>query len=216
MSSIERRRFFLDTEFIEDGRTIDLLSIALVSDTGQELYLQNQQAPFYRANRFVADHVIPRLLPCPDNLNPGALSSFPHTALVSSMHQTHKDCAWHPLANIRSLVQTFVALESGELKPEFVTWYGDYDWVALCQLFGSMSDLPDGWPMYAVDLKQWVDTVGNPRLPSKPKNEHNALADARWNRQIYEWLEIDRMQALLQELPRNRAGLPQIEEVRFD
>ena len=34
-------RYFLDTEFIEDGKTIDLLSIGIVAEDGRELYLQN-------------------------------------------------------------------------------------------------------------------------------------------------------------------------------
>lgn len=32
-------RFFYDCEFIEDGRTIDLLSLGMVTETGEELYV---------------------------------------------------------------------------------------------------------------------------------------------------------------------------------
>ena len=31
-------------------------------------------------------------------------------------------------------------------KPEIWGWYAAYDWVALCQIFGTMMDLPEGWP----------------------------------------------------------------------
>ena len=37
-------KFFLDTEFIEDGRTIDLLSIAIVCEDGREYYAEPAEA----------------------------------------------------------------------------------------------------------------------------------------------------------------------------
>ena len=43
--------------------------------------------------------------------------------------------------------------------------------------------------MYTRDLKQWCDSLGNPRLPEQGKGEHNALADARWNRDAYLFLQ---------------------------
>jgi len=33
----------------------------------------------------------------------------------------------------------------------------DYDWVLFCSLFGRMIDLPKGFPMYCIDLKQTLD-----------------------------------------------------------
>lgn len=41
--------------------------------------------------------------------------------------------------------------------PVFYTFYGSYDWVAFCSLFGKMIDLPNGFPMYTKDLKQIMD-----------------------------------------------------------
>jgi hypothetical protein len=96
--------------------------------------------------------------------------------------------------------------------PEFYGYYADYDWVAFCWLFGKMMDLPKGFPMYCIDLKQELDKkVLNHKqewlankvnidfdmlthiqtLPNYPKqtNEHNALADARWNKKLYEFLQ---------------------------
>lgn len=73
-----------------------------------------------------------------------------------------------------------------EGAPEFWGYYADYDWVVFCQIFGSMVDLPRGWPMYCRDIKQLCDSVGNPRLPKQETAEHNALTDARWN--VLAWL----------------------------
>jgi|694.fasta_scaffold134139_2 hypothetical protein len=94
--------------------------------------------------------------------------------------------------------------------PKFYAYYADYDWVAFCWLFGKMMDLPKGFPMYCKDLKQMLDEKSmsyfesvnpgmqyfNERLESmknhpnypKQENEHDALADARWNKKLYEFL----------------------------
>ena len=73
-------------------------------------------------------------------------------------------------------------------NPEFWSYYGDYDWVVLCQLYGRMINLPDTWPMFCFDLKQRVMEVGNPKLPELPnKIEHHALWDAREIKFRYEW-----------------------------
>lgn len=92
--------------------------------------------------------------------------------------------------------------------PEFYAYFADYDWVVFCSLFGRMIDLPAGFPFYCRDLKQTLDEKvmalegfahGAPlenRLnrvkmdPDYPKqeDEHNALADARWNRRLHEFL----------------------------
>ena len=76
----------------------------------------------------------------------------------------------------------------GDDKPVFWGYYADYDWVVFAQLFGTMMDLPKGWPMYCRDLKQWCDELGNPDLPKQRSTEHNALADAKWNAEVYDFL----------------------------
>lgn len=89
----------------------------------------------------------------------------------------------HNTAGIAHMVKKW----AGE-NPEFWGYYADYDWVVLCQLYGTMMDLPKGWPMYCRDIKQLCDSLGNPKLPEQGKGEHHALADARWNRAVYEFL----------------------------
>jgi hypothetical protein len=42
-------KYFLDTEFIEDGKTIDLISIALVAEDGREIYLCNSDCDLNKA-----------------------------------------------------------------------------------------------------------------------------------------------------------------------
>lgn len=101
-------------------------------------------------------------------------------------------------------------------RPEFYAYYADYDWVLFCSLFGRMLDLPKGFPMYCYDLKQMLDEkLSNVRncdfftkfhiqeeMTLKEKlteikkhtqypqqeNEHNALADAKWNQELHQFI----------------------------
>lgn len=184
-------KFWLDTEFMEDGRTIDLLSIGIVAEDGHEFYRQNANADLNKANPWVKENVIPRLLSCPKGLIQVA-----HRGAKCG----HPECPWRPNYLISRELYEFVngvSWTSGSPlrpnDPEFWGYYADYDWVAVCQLFGRMVDLPSGWPMYCRDIKQYADYVGKFDLPPEDKNEHNALADARWNKRAYEYIvEVDK------------------------
>ena len=156
-------RYFIDAEFMEDGRSIDLLSFAIVAEDGRSLYLENAEADHSKANEFVRAHVLPRLMA--PNVPAGQVAM--------------------PRETIAAHVLQFV----GEDKPEFWGYYAAYDWVALCQLFGPMVALPKGWPMYCRDVKQLCDQLGNPELPTRPEDAHNALADAKWTADALAYLE---------------------------
>jgi len=150
-------RFWFDTEFIEDGKTIDLMSIGVVSEDGRQYYSEVIECDLSRASPWVRDNVVR-----------------------------------HLRGGVDRLVRADIALDlinfMGE-KPEIWAYYADYDWVALCQLFGTMMDLPKGWPMYCRDVKQLCDSLGNPTLPAHTSQEHNALADAIWTREAWEFLQ---------------------------
>lgn len=42
-------KYFFDTEFIEDGKTIELLSIGIVSEDGREFYAESLDADHSKA-----------------------------------------------------------------------------------------------------------------------------------------------------------------------
>lgn len=151
-------RFWFDTEFIEDGKTIDLISIGIAAEDGREFYAQNGNCDLNRASAWVKDNVFPHLKMGPRE--------------------------WMPRWAIAESITEFVGS-----KPEFWAYYADYDWVVLCQLYGTMMNLPKGWPMYCRDLKQLLDDRGNPRQ-EKQQDEHNALADAKWCMAV--WKELQR------------------------
>lgn len=144
-------KIFFDTEFIEDGKTIELISIGMVREDGETYYAENIQCDLSRACAWVKENVIPHL----------------EFTSAKTLSQIAKDI-----------------IEFVGPNPEFWAYYADYDWVTLCQLYGRMIDLPEGWPMFCMDLKQLV-VSNNKVLPKQTSIEHNALNDALWLREAY-------------------------------
>ena len=154
-------RYFIDTEFIEDGHTIDLISIGIVAEDGRELYVESADFDRGKANLWVREHVFPQL--------------------------KGGEFRWSRSSIKVTLLDFFDIEEYG--KPELWGYYSAYDHVAFAQLFGTMMDLPPGYPMYTRDIKQWCDQLGNPPLSEQEKGEHHALLDARWNKIAWEFLK---------------------------
>ena len=178
-------KYFLDTEFIEDGRTIELLSIGIVAEDGREFYQCNRDASLDNASDWIVWNVYPHL---------GVRKRHGSSTWIwrESKRQRDSDLRWEPGADvvphseIRNRLRSFVGEDA---KPEFWSYYADYDWVAFCQLFGRMIDLPKGWPMYCRDVKQLCDDLGNPDLPKQTTPEHHALNDAIWTKEAYDYLQ---------------------------
>ena len=150
-------RYFLDTEFMEDGKTIELLSLGIVCADGREFYAVNSEADHSHANDWVKANVLPHLGTGP----------------------------YMTRAGIRDELLRFFP---GHGNPEVWGYYSDYDWVLFCQLFGRMVDLPNFFPQFCMDLKQLSVELGSPRHPKQVGTEHNALNDARWNRDLFNYL----------------------------
>jgi hypothetical protein len=56
-------RYFYDTEFIEDGRTIELISIGVAAEDGREYYAVSTEFDPERAGSWVRANVLPKLPP---------------------------------------------------------------------------------------------------------------------------------------------------------
>jgi hypothetical protein len=151
-----KTRWFLDTEFNEDGRTIELISIALVSEDGREYYAVSAEFDPDACNDWVKANVLPHL-----------------PAFRMSR------------AQIAEQVSALLLWDGS--KPEIWAYFADYDWVALCQLFGPMVALPEGFPMFCMDLKQLMASEGISRddLPAQSGAAHDAREDARWVRDAH-------------------------------
>ena len=147
-------RFFYDCEFIEDGRTIDLVSIGMVDEAGREFYAVSTEFDGSRAIGWVRRNVL-------DKLPPPA------------------DPVWRSLEQIRTYLLAFLLQPSEPI--ELWAWMAAYDHVALCQLWGDMRALPRAIPRFTHELRQRWEDAGCPELPPSPPDRHDALADARHN-----------------------------------
>ena len=190
--------FYLDTEFIEDGKTIDLVSIGIVAEDGRELYLENSECDYSRASTWVMDNV---LVPIGLNVisrdehgvtwefnakNPR--SRFSRFDISHKVFQfvSHEESEWRKGYNL--------GFEVSDTRPTIEVWgeWCSYDWVALCQLFGTMMDLPYGWPMRCRDVVQYcedhlgLDTANWP-ASTETEGNHNALEGARTVKSRWEW-----------------------------
>lgn len=135
----------------------------------------------------------------------GTAYSSMDKATASIMHFTTLDAEVQKTIEDKDLKFVFNEV------PEFYAYYADYDWVVFCWLFGKMIDLPKGFPMYCKDLKQILDNKvedinsfiiddsplvtiksmkeNNPNFPKQDSSKsHNAIEDARWNKQLFEFL----------------------------
>lgn len=168
-------KIFYDTEFLEDGKTIGLISIGMVAEDGRELYRIVDDENLITVaieHEWLSEHVIPHL-----PIRRGG------NAFDWDWDDEHSD--WPDVRRRHGVAADVRAFIQETPDAELWAWYGAYDHVALAQLFGRMIDLPDGVPMWTNDLKQLVHTLGNPKLPKQEGGLHNALADARWVRDMY-------------------------------
>jgi hypothetical protein len=218
-------KYFLDTEFIEGfhrpflGKRrhyIDLISIGVVREDGAEYYAISTEFNPKDANDWVKKNVIAQL---PDK----------YVDIMDSPNRRMQAMAWKPNKVILQELCYFFGytpVDTGfgidwlsvDKDVQVYGYYADYDWVLFCSLFGRMMDLPDGFPMHCIDLKQILDEkvskldnsdfftefhkkeplsfkekldlvkTKNIKYP-KQENEHNALADAKWNYELYKFIQ---------------------------
>ncbi len=152
-------KYWFDTEFIDDTHTIDLISIGIVNESDDTYYAVSSEFSLKKAK---ADAW----------LNKNVLSHLPEENI------------WKPRQQIRGEILEFIGH-----NPEFWVYNGAYDWVIFCQLFGHIRDLPKTYPWYANDIKQLAHFLPSSTLPEQLEQlKHNALEDAKWNKQAWQFL----------------------------
>lgn len=176
-------RYFMDFEFLEDGRTIEMISVGIVAEDGRELYAVNGEMPWERIVKhdWLMENVVPSL-----PLNPAWE--------VPMIQWDHPDVKSR--AVIAQEVREFL-LHDG--APELWAWCGAFDHVCLAQLYGRMIDLPELFPHHTGELRQRWDDLGCPELPEQEAGLHNALADARHNKVAWDAMmrvSVDTLQEL--------------------
>jgi hypothetical protein len=150
--------YFIDTEYIDLDREIDLISLGIVAADGREFYAVSTEFDPAPANEFVRTVVFPQLEP-------------------------RESGVWMSRARMKDELVAFV----GDDVPRFWSWAAaPWDWMAMAQLFPVAERVPDNWLYTAYDLCWLAESAGlsidplDPRLPAPPVDVHHALADARW------------------------------------
>ena len=156
-------RYFYDTEFIEDGTVIDLVSIGVVAEDGREFYAVSTEFDERQAGDWVRRNVLPLLPPRSDKAWMSRAEI--RRRLFDFLVPNHREGDWLPAAK----------------RPELWAWVGAYDHVALAQLWGDMTELPAELPRFTRELKQLWEFAGRPTLPVMTGSAHDALQDARFN-----------------------------------
>lgn len=151
-------RYFYDCEFIEDGTTIELVSIGVAAEDGREYYAVSTEFDPDRAGKWVRANVLPKL-PVPSSQ------------------------LWRSRAQIREELLEFLVADGTPIQ--LWAWVAAYDHVSLCQLWGAMPALPRPLPRFTRELRQYWEDAGSPELPGAPDDVHDALADARHNLQRF-------------------------------
>lgn len=169
--------YYIDTEFWENGANepIRLISIGIVAEDGRELYMENADFDWQKVPRdhWLIENVFPKM-----------------------EHGDGPRCGYS-LGEIAQRITAFVTARAS--NPVFYGYFSSYDWVVFCQIFGRMVDLPKGFPMYPMDLKQMMkerglDSDWKRRCCPDTVDEHHALADARWNRALHKHImDVDRL-----------------------
>ncbi len=185
-------RYAYDTEFLEDGRTIELISIGIVCEDGREYYAVNSDAPWGRIKE--RDWLVRNVLPSlpltgreslEDYLN-HPRSLFPRPS-IEFVEVDSRNVLVKPKWVIANEVREFL-LADGE--PELWADWAAYDHVVLAQLWGPMINLPQGIPMFTHDIEQAIEGVPGFVKPEQAEGMHNALEDARHNMRVLKALGV--------------------------
>lgn len=172
-------KYFLDTEFHEDGKTIDLISIALIAEDCREYYAVSSEADY---DRIWSDDSCEWL--CENVM-----------CYLDFRYGPERVHGAKDRATIRQEILDFIG---DDKAPEFWAYFADYDWIAFCQLFGRMIDLPKHFPMFCRDIRQLIDVYGKPGVAQE--NEHHALYDARHDMEMFNAIQ-ERQKILIAQDP---------------
>ncbi len=175
--------YFIDLEFIERGAAhpIDLISIGIVAEDGREFYALNFDCDWDKASDWVKDNVLSCLPPKPELNTPSITKRIDHS--------------WYRHCAIGEAILDFIG---DDPTPKFWGEWCSYDWVVLCQLYGTMMALPKGWPMRCRDVVQFLEDdlgLSQDDWPESLETDgnHNALLGAKTVKARWEWcMEAER------------------------
>ena len=155
-------RFYLDIEFLKRGPhvPIELISLAMVTDDDQMLYLVNADFDRALADDWMRTHVLPHLD------RDDAHAPVPFGQFGPADRSVRRAGLRRQQAAVREVARRL------RLR-------------LLSTCFGRMIDHPAGWPKHFLDLREWAGRLGNAHIPRTQPHEHDALYDARHDRDAF-------------------------------
>lgn len=174
--------YFFDTEFIDLGNRVELVSIGIVREDGRTFYAESTCYDKREADEWLHKNVFDKLY-------------------------LHKTLKLNSKAVNPQLMATEVFGDLAFIESEILEWFGSdenirmyayyasHDWTAFCSIFGRMMNVPSKFGMYPTCLKNLMDFKGlttewkQATVPD-PTGEHNALVDAKWNVELYKAIQL--------------------------
>jgi len=182
----QKVKYWIDSEFVETPGHIELISIGIVCEDGRTYYAVNTEANLENASAWVKNNVLknmPEYCPAYNDLRKYSFSE----------KERGKAQGKKTIENIKTEIYNWCGQNNNVPEDcEFWGYYSDYDWVLFCWLFGTMMDLPKGFPKFCLDVKQLMeqykhfDKTWKEHNHPDPKEAHNALVDAIWTKELYE------------------------------
>jgi hypothetical protein len=186
--------YYIDFEFNE-GFTrpllskprhyIEMISVGIVCSDGREYSALSKEYRYADCNDWVKKNVIRQL----------------YWKTVSgdqrNRWEEHNFHRYYGTSNkeIADEILAFTSVSERHLPDiTFYGYYSGYDWVLLCSLYGTMMNLPSGWPMMCMDIEQTRIELGVDKeelfqnVPESKK--HDALEDARWVKKAHQYLQL--------------------------
>lgn len=149
-------KIFFDTEFLDHGSSVELVSLGAVREDGSEFYMENAEANLLLANSWVQKNVIPKFTGPAHSLSYIA-DHFKQFCGNNPQFWAYY-CAWDWML-VCQLMGGFMKLPS---------W-----WPGYCNDINTILVLRNQHPL------AWN------RPEQKKEDEHHALYDARWVRDAY-------------------------------
>jgi hypothetical protein len=205
LNPFDRSFITYDLEFLDNGETIDLISIGMVSGDGRKMYAVNREMSqrSILENKWMRNNVWPHLprIDLPEMRHDWGVPKPIKSCLCKPVEDSRNEYTCRhmngrldmdhpdvrPLGQIRRMVSDFIQASHPADKDmdrdnvKMWAYYGAYDHVRLAQLWGPMINLPAHVPMLTHDLKSEAMRLGDPKMPKQAGVEHDALADAEHN-----------------------------------
>ncbi|WP_327066814.1 hypothetical protein [Kitasatospora sp. NBC_01302] len=170
------RNVYLDCEFIPSDPSIaGLISIGLTDGQGRDYYAVNSylDASTVTSHPWLSRNVWPYLPNCAADFGlPGWLDIR------------------HPDVKTPKQIKADLTRYFGDHGPAHLyAWYGGQDINRLHSLWDNdWSAMPEDIPRWFHEIQSLAYLAGDPQLPQQDGGEHHALADAKYNRQLHQFL----------------------------